>query len=591
MTLAKLQIPAGIISDRSNYSAGPVWTGGDKVRFQQGIPEKWGGWVKENNWSFNGRPNALKIWRDLGGDDIIAVGTNSKLYVVFNDELFDITPVAETVNPLPNPPFSMTNLSTTVEVTDTTRNPSVGDFVIYSGAAAAGGITIDGEYEVQTVESATEYTITHSAAATSTTTGGGAAVVATYLLPTGAALVTGFGWGAGGWGSSGGGWGGPATSGVTLEPLLWSLDNWGEDLVATQRGGGTYYWDTSLGTGTRAALVANAPTTAKFSMVSVPDRHLVAFGANDGVADDPMLVAWSDQEDTTLWTPATTNTAGSQRLGMGSRIVAGLRTRDQTLIWTDDALYSMEFQGPPYTFGFRLLGTGCGAVAQNSVIEQNGIVYWMTESNFFMYDGMVRQMACPVRDYVYEDINDGNEPFIATGRNQRFSELLWFYTSSGASENDRYVGVNYITGEWQLGSIERVAYSDESAWVDHPVALDASGNLYYHESGVDDDVSAMTATLSSGVFEIPEAGEVLFFVDKLIPDLTITGTLNITFYVSKYPGGPETTKGPYAMTSATEKLSVRLRGRQLRYDISSNAIGDAWKFGTPRVQFRGDSQR
>lgn len=591
MTLAKINIPPGVVADRADYSAGPVWTAGDKVRFQQGLPEKWGGWQKETGWSFNGQPNQMLIWHDLSGNDIIAVGTSSKLYVVFNDLLYDITPVAQTVNPMGDPPFSMSSGSATVVVTDSARNPNVGDFVVFSGAAAAAGITIDGEYEVQTVPGATTYTITHTAVATSTATGGGASVVATYLLPTGSVTITGFGWGAGGYGASGGGWGSAATTGVSLEPPLWSLDNWGEDLVATKRQGGTYIWDASVGTGTRAAIVTNAPATTKFSMVSTPDRHLVCLGAHDGVASDPMLVAWSDQEVTTTWAPATSNTAGSQRLGVGSRIVAGLRTRDQILLWTDDALYSMEYQGPPYTFGFRLLATGCGAISQNSVIEENGVVYWMTESNFHVYDGAVRALPCPVHDYVYEDINDQKEPFIATGRNQRFSELLWFYTSSAASVNDRFVGLNYDEGTWQTGTLDRVAWHDESAWVDHPVGLDSSGNLYYHENGTDDHESAMTASIESGAIEIPEAGELLFFMDKFIPDLTITGTLYVTFYTRKYPGGPETSKGPYAMTSATEKLSVRVRGRQLRFKLESSTKGDAWTFGTPRLQFRGDSKR
>ena len=327
------------------------------------------------------------------------------------------------------------------------------------------------------------------------------------------------------------------------------------------------------------------------TLVSVPDRHLVAIGAHDGSADDPLLVAWSDQEDNTTWAAAAANTAGSQRLAIGTRLMGAVLTRDQILIWSDDAVYSMEFQGPPYTFGFRLLTTGAGLIAQNAVVEQNGVVYWMSPTNFFVYDGSVTSLPSPVHDYVYDDLNSTVAPFISAGRNQRFEELLWFYASADSAENDRFVGLNYKSGEWQLGNLERTNWHDELSWNNNPIALDASGNLYYHETGVDDHGSAMSSSIETGAFEVPETGEFLFVVDKLITDATITGSLSITFYTRKYPGDTEITKGPYTINSSTTKLSVRLRGRQLRFKLESTNIGDFWKWGVARIQFRPDSKR
>tara|TARA_R110000851_G_scaffold3093_1_gene12511 strand:+ start:888 stop:2918 length:2031 start_codon:yes stop_codon:yes gene_type:complete len=674
MSLIKLNIPGGTVSDRSDYSSGPVWKSTEKVRFQQGLPEKIGGWTSEVNWSFTGTPSDVLAWQTLGGDSVIAVGTNKKLQIVVNDSLTDITPANSSVTL--NGAFDMVDESAIVTVHDVAHGAEDGDYVVFSGATAGGGITVTGEY-ILTFVDANTYTIQHPSAATSTATGqGGSSIATVYLLGTGNSVGTaGLGWGAGTWGTprtgttpvtdtitgitaanpgvvtagnhpfsngdlvritdvvgmvelngnsytvankatntfqlsgtntsaftsygSAGtatklfGWGFGVTaseSNVTLEADLWSLSLWGEDLIATRRNGKSYLWDATTPT-TRAAVISNAPTISKLSLVSVPDRHMVCFGATpDNTAEDPLLVRWSDQEDFTTWTPAAANTAGSQRLQQGSKIVAAVQTRDQILVFTDDALYGMQFQGPPFTFSFRILGTGGAPLSQNSVANVNGTVYWMGSEHFYLYDGSVKVLPSPVRDHVFDSMENTLDDSVYSGINRSFTEIWWFYTADGGTSANRYVCVNYKTNEWHFGSLDRSVWLDDSSWLTSPIAINSNGTLYYHENGFDDDGAAITSSVESGAFEIPETGDKLLLVDRMIPDSTVSGNLSVTLFVSKYPGGTETTKGPFPLTENTEKISLRGRGRQFRIKVESTGIQDYWKWGIPRVEIKSDGK-
>ena len=674
MSLVKLTIPGGTVSDRSDYSSGPVWKSTEKVRFQQGLPEKIGGWISELNWSFTGTASDILAWQTQGGASVVAVGTDKKLQIVYNDELVDITPATSTVTL--NGAFDMVNESTTVTVHDNSHGAVDGDFVLFSGVTAGAGITISGEH-VLTLIDANTYTIQHSSAATSTATGqGGSAISVSYLLSTGSSITApGLGWGAGSWDtarsgstevtdaitgitaanpavvtagnhpfsdgdlvkitdvagmlqvngvtftvankttntfelastnssaftsySSGGkatkqfGWGFAANSSqsdVTLEPTIWSLSLWGEDLIATRRNGGSFVWDASSPTA-RAVAVSNAPTISKLSLVSVPDRHMICFGATpDNTVEDPLLVRWSDQEDYTTWAPAAANTAGSQRLQNGSKIVAAVQTRDQILIFTDDALYGMQFQGPPFTFGFRILGTGGAPLSQNSVVDVNGTVYWMGSKHFYMYDGSVKILPSPVRDHVFDSMDSIQELSVYSGINRSFTEIWWLYTATGADSPNRYVCVNYKTNEWHFGTLDRSVWLDEVSFLSSPVAISSTGTLYYHENGTSDDGVAFTSNIESGAFELPETGDNLMLVDRMIPDGTITGNLSFTLFVSKYPKGSESTKGPFTLTENTGKLSLRGRGRQFRIKVESTGVSDNWKWGIPRVEVKSDGK-
>ena len=676
MSLAKLNIKGGIVTDRSDYSAGPVWVDGNKVRFQQGLPEKIGGWVSETSWTHTGVPSKAQTWQALDGTSLLAVGTSKKLELVSNGVLYDITPIAATTTP--TNPYDTVNTDATVTVNETGHGADVGDFIVISSATAVGGITPAGTVEVTTVPGANSWTFEWTSVATSTVTGGGGTPTHEYLLGTGSPTSTqALGWGTGTWGdpregtpsttatpnaitqanpgevttaaahgfttgdqikhsgvsgmvevngvthtitvtapttytlgvnttafgayTSGGtatkqfGWGYAAsqtTSGVNLEPDLWSLDLWGEDLVATRRGGGTYVWDASVGANTRAAVMTNAPTSSLFSIVSVPERQVVCFGA-DG---DPLLVKWSDEKDYTTWTAAASNTAGSLRLDKGTKIVSASPTRDQTVILTDEAAFGMHFQGPPFTYGFRQLSTGCGPTGQNAAMNVNGVVFWMGCGNFYMFDGSVRILPSPVRDHLFDNINTDSQELSFVGLNKTFSELWFFYPTASNTYPDSYVIFNYATNEWSVGTISRTAWLDHTEYSQYPLALNDGGTLYYHENGVDDDGAAITAYIESGAFEVPGndtsgPGEYLMLIDKLIPDATITGSVNVSVYTRKYPHTTETTKGPFNITSSTGKVSLRAKGRQMRIRVESSVIGDAWKWGISRINQRSSSKR
>jgi hypothetical protein len=677
MTLAKLNIPGSLVSDRPNYSAGPAWVDGDMIRFQQGLPEAIGGWISETAWSFTGQPNKVIAWTTLSGNNCLAVGSEKKLELIFDDTLYDITPVRATAS-LTNP-FDTTNEDATVTVNDTAHGADVGDIIVVSGASAGGGITVNGDYEVATIVDADEYTIEHSSAASSTASSTGGSTTIKYLLGTGATDGSGgLGWGAGFWDeeregspvkvsgtisaitranpgvvtvsntfsngdiikivdvvgmvqlngnyytvasasgsaftlsgtntsgfgawSSAGtarlqlGWGSPAsedTAGVDLEPDLWSFDLWGEDLQATRRGGGTYQWDASAGTGTRAALISNAPATGLFLQVSLPDRHLILFGAHDGSNSDPLLVRWSDQEDNTVWTASATNTAGSQRLDRGSKLMAALQIRDQTLIWTDDSIFSMSFQGPPFTFSFRHMASGCGPIAQNAVVESQGVALWIGCNYFYYYDGSVKILPSPVRDKLFDNISTEGTDVTFTGKNDSFSEVWFFYATGVNTSPDSYIAVNFTDKAWTFGSLSRTAWIDQVSWLTSPVALNSSGTAYYHEVGYGDDGSDITAYVTSGAFEIGEsnvggAGEHVLLINKFIPDGTLgNASVDLNIYVAPYPLATEVTKGPYTITSSTGKISLRAKGRQMRFEYTSTGQ-EYWQMGIPRINYRLD---
>jgi len=674
MTLVKLEIPGGAVADRPEYSTGARWKTTEKVRFQQGLPEKIGGWTNESGWSFTGVASDILAWRTLNGDSIIAVGTEKKLEVVYNDTKTDVTPVRSTATL--NGPFTTSSGSATVTVAHTAHGALDGDYVVFSGASAGGGITVDGEYQLTHVDDNT-YTITHgSNASSSASSTGGSSVSTTYLLSGGRAQASeGLGWGAGGWGdpregatktedtitgitqanpgvvtagshpfvngdlvkitgvvgmtqvngntytvankatntfelsgtntsgfgsySSGGtatkqfGWGYSANadqSDVTLEPSTWSLSLWGEDMIATRRNEATYLWDATNPT-TRVTVVTNAPTSTKLTLVATPSRHVVALGAHTGSVADPLNVRWSDQEGLTTWTSAADNTAGSQRLQGGSKIVAGLQTRGQILIWTDDTLQAMNYIGPPYIFGFTIIASNCSPISQKSVVDQNGIVYWMGNKHFYVYDGSVKILPSPVRDQVFDNMDSSLDQLTYGGLNRRFNEIWWFYTTTGSTSPNKYVVYNHSTAEWHFGTLDRCVWLDEVSWLNNPVAVQSDGTLSYHESGTSDNGSAFSSYIETGVFEIPQAGDDLFIADKLIPDATITGNAKLTFYTKKYPAGSEVTKGPFTLSSSTQKLSMRARGRQIRMRIESDGASDFWKWGTPRLRYRRSGKR
>jgi len=515
-------------------------------------------------------------------------------------------------------PITTANTTTTLTITDSGHGAAVGDFVVFSGAAAVGGVTAENlnrkaGYQI-TSKTANTYTVTSPTAATSTATGGGNAVVISYLVGIAGGLGTqssdpALGWGVGGWGQEA--WNEPRSaseSDVNLTNSSWNLNLWGEDLIATVRGGGIFYWDTSATVATRASLVSSiagalhVPAIATVTTVSFPDRHFIAGGCSEyagGGNLDEMLIRWSDQEDFTDFGPTSTNSAGDQRLEVGTKIVAIVPAREETVISTDEAIYGMTFVGPPFIFSFRLLATDCGAGGLNTMISIDGNVFWMGKRNFFRYDGVVKELPCSVQYFVFDRMQTRYIDKVVCGHNKAFKEITWFYVSNDNSagtvnpENDSYVTYNYAENAWSIGTMDRTVWSDSFGARNVPFAFDPSGFLYNHETGTSDNGAAMEAFVESSPSEIPNTGQNLYLVDKVIPDVTMSAntSLNLFLNTRKYPNSPDVQKGPFNITSTTTKLSTRAKGRQMSMKLSSSGTQDDWSLGTFRVNATEDGLR
>ena len=515
-------------------------------------------------------------------------------------------------------PITTANTTTTLTITDSGHGAAVGDFVVFSGAAAVGGVTAENlnrkaGYQI-TSKTANTYTVTSPTAATSTATGGGNAVVISYLVGIAGGLGTqssdpALGWGVGGWNVEA--WNEPRSaseSDVNLTNSSWNLNLWGEDLIATVRGGGIFYWDTSATVATRASLVSSiagalhVPAIATVTTVSFPDRHFIAGGCSEyagGGNLDEMLIRWSDQEDFTDFGPTSTNSAGDQRLEVGTKIVAIVPAREETVISTDEAIYGMTFVGPPFIFSFRLLATDCGAGGLNTMISIDGNVFWMGKRNFFRYDGVVKELPCSVQYFVFDRMQTRYIDKVVCGHNKAFKEITWFYVSNDNSagtanpENDSYVTYNYAENAWSIGTMDRTVWSDSFGARNVPFAFDPSGFLYNHETGTSDNGAAMEAFVESSPSEIPNTGQNLYLVDKVIPDVTMSAntSLNLFLNTRKYPNSPDVQKGPFNITSTTTKLSTRAKGRQMSMKLSSSGTQDDWSLGTFRVNATEDGLR
>lgn len=527
----------------------------------------------------------------------------------------------------------------TLIVSDTNHGAVVNDFVRFSGAASLGGnITasiLNQEYQVVYVVDASTYYIearTVSSILSITTASGleptyvfsnvsdsgtgGASVVGEYQINVGLdTSVNGSGWGAGGWGVSG--WGEASDVSVASETLrIWSHDNYGEDLLMNVRDGGIYYWDTSGGVANRAVSLdslagANTtPTIAKQIMLSDRDRHVIAFGCDDeftpGV-QDPLLIRFSSQESLTEWQTLPTNTAGSLRLSSGSEIVCAVETKQQTLVFTDASVYSMQFLGPPFTFGINLIAAGTTIIGPMSAIAVDDTVYWMGVNRFYVYSGVSRELPCSVLDYVFTDFNFEQEEKVTAGHNSAFSEIWWFYPSADSEENDRYVVYNYKQDVWYYGSMARTAWVDRGILM-NPLAASPDHYSYSHESGFDDGSTSPASPISTYIESAMSAvnsGDEFVFISRIIPDITFRNSesaspqVDFVVKVNNFPGGDymqSNTRDVAKITSVpveqyTNQVFVRLRGRQFVFRVESSTLGVAWRLGSPRIDFRMDGRR
>ena len=518
-------------------------------------------------------------------------------------------------------PIATTDESTTVTITNTAHGAKVTDWVVISGAAATGGVTADvlnsmAGHQITEIVNANSYKIVVPSAATSTVSaGGGLTIVIKYLIGEDAGMgaqgaVPALGWGVGGWGLEA--WNEARSAneeGVFLENTSWNLSLWGEDLIATVRNGAIYYYDTSASITNRASLVSSiagaesVPSVARITTVSFPDRHFIAGGCQAYVAGgggnvDEMLVRWSSQEQFEKFAPTATNTAGDQRLQIGTKIVAMVSAREETIISTDEAIYGMTFVGGDFVFSFRLLATDSGASGINTMISIDGDVYWLGKRNVFKYDGRVQELPCPVQYYVFDRMQTRYIDKVVVGHNKAFKEITWFYvsndnTSATNPENDSFFTYNYAENAWTVGTMDRSVWNDSFGAKTVPFAFDPDGYLYNHETGTSADGAAMNSFIEGSPREISAEGETLYMVDQVVPDVTMSSTTSLDLYMNtrKYPNATETVKGPFTITSSTDKLSTRAKGRQIALKFQSTGTTDEWTLGDFRVNSRQDGLR
>ena len=605
----------GSVNSGTNVAGG--WYESEKVRFRSGTPEKIGGWQRISSSVFQGVCRSLWNWVTLENYNLIGVGTNLKFYIEKGGVYNDITPIRETAS-LGTNPFSA-NGTTTVTVTDATHGCITGDFVTFTGATGTYASTLNAEFQV-TVLTGNTYTITTSTALAAGSYGG-ASVVAAYQINVGSATeIPLTGWGAGTWGTGPWSIGIPSTTETNIR--LWSQSNFGEDLIFAPRSGAIYYWDATTGVETRGVALtslgggSNVPTIQNFIFVSDISRFVFAFGCNEigESVQDSMLIRWSDQESLVDWTPAATNQAGSVRFSHGSELVTCLQTRQEIVVWSDSALYSLQYVGPPAVWQSQLLGDNISIASQNAAATASGIVFWMGVDKFYKYDGRVQTLRCDLRQYIFSDINPLQAGQIFSGTNEGFNEVWWFYCSADSTAIDRYVVYNYSEDIWYYGTMARTAWLD-SGLREYPLAATYSYNLVNQEQGNDDNETgtpaAIAASIGSSEFDIDD-GHNFGFVWRVIPDLTFRNssgdlTPQCTMSLIPYqnsgsgPNDPQSVAGSsnaviQRIASApveefTGQVYIRVRGRQMIFQVESNRLGTSWQLGAPRIDIKSDGRR
>jgi hypothetical protein len=609
MPLVNFRPAPGINKEVTDYTGQGKWTDGDMVRFFQGSAQKIKGWERFISTTLVGVARDQHAWVALDGTRYSAFGTDRKLYVHEEGKAYDITPIRKTTSSISNP-FT-TNATTSVVVTDTSHGAAKGDFVTFDSFSAIDGLDMNKEFEVTSVANNNAYIVTADSAASGSTSGGGGTGNIKYQINVGPSLSTSaFGWGTDTWGS--GTWGTPSsTSNVTLEARQWSLDNFGQKLIAVVLNGGAFEWSPDSGVSTRATAITNAPTASRLSLVSTPDRHLLFFGTESTVgtisSQDDLLLRFSSQEDINTYQPTAENTAGSLRIADGSRIVAAERSRGQILVWTDTSLHSLQFIGPPFTFGLRQLGQNCGIVGIHAGVDINGVSYWMSQDSFFLYDGSVKKLPCTVEQFVFNNINVTGSENAFAGHNGEFNEIMWFYPRTGSDQINAIVAYNYLERTWWTGTLARTTWIDREVY-DNPIATEfdstatannetivgltaGASSVFLHETGNNGDGAAITAFVKSGVVQIGEGND-FSFVSKLIPDIEDQeGTLNAKLEFKNYPNNSTAVTKTVSFQDNTDFVSLRGRGREFTVNVVSNTTGTAWRLGTQRFDIQPDGKR
>lgn len=602
--LLTLDMVPGITSDATDSGAMGTWKDMDRVRFKNGLAQSIGGWKKQTltgDVPLLGVPRSNHDWVALDGTKYVAIGTEKRLYII-EDSLIvtNVTPIRDS-DSLTNP-FSTstagaydpntTGDDTFFSVNDVSHGVQAGDIVTFdSFTSPVGGIVVNGDFEVIEVTDTDNYILQGAESASSTVSGGGGGGNYIYEITVGSGasgIVN--GWGTGAWEDEA--WNTPRTASTFVQELrTWSLDNWGEDLVASPRGGGIYVWDESVGLGTRAEIIAEAPVTNLHVIVSPENRQLISLGSHNGVSSDSLFITWTDNEDYTTWIPAIDNTAGDKRIDQGSEFVTGVPTRVGILLFTDKSVHVMQPSGGVNIYSFRQIASGISIAGPGAATDANGIVYFMGSTNFYVYDGSLRVLRCPVWTHVYDDFNRDQAFSTYCSHSKDFNEVWWFYPSGSSPTNDKYVVYNYLEGIWYYGEMDRASYHDFSPFLGLPFGLDSDGNFFTHEDGVDDDTSPLNCFIETGDLSITN-GDQIMHVSKLIPDFDrLEGSVTVNLKGRKYPQRTQFSKGPYIATNATSEMGVRIRARQIALRISQNGLGESFRMGSWKARVIADGER
>ena len=642
MPLRNVRIAPGFNKADTPSGAEGQWIDGDFVRFRYGQPEKIGGYTAIGQQTISGPTRAQHTWTDLEGNRYAALGTSKALYIYYEDKFYDITPLATA---LTGATFTSTNGSNTVTVNKTSHALDVGEYITFTSVTLPGGgatgFTVanfeDFTYEVLTVPNANTFTIQMK---TNESGSGMTAAGSTSINPyeeIGPTIQTyGYGWGTSTWGTVG--WGsGTTSSSVILDPGSWSLDNFGQQLIATIKDGKTFVWNPGVSNPLeqRSVIMSGAPTASRLTITSDRDRHVVHFGTETTIGDsttqDPMFIRFSDQENFSVYQPTSVNTAGTFRLDTGNKIVAAVSGKDYNLILTDQAAYTMQFVGPPFTFSIRQVGSNCGCIGQHATVYADGKVFWMgSGGGFFVFDGTVKLLPSLVEDFVFTTtgtnvgINYSSNEIIYGSHNSLFNEIVWFYPSgtpagNPAVQNNRAVVYNYVENSWSTMTLARSSYADASTY-DVPYATEYSStgtpsfsNLsgatntfgastyYAHEVGnneiaLDGTETAIPAFIQSGDFDLPTDGdgEYLLRLSRFLPDFkNLQGNAVVTIFLKNFPidSGSSSQLGPFTINANTQKIDTRARGRLANIKIQNTAVDETWRFGTFRADVNPDGRR
>ena len=643
MSFIKLQFKPGVNRDQTDYSNEGGWRECDKIRFRSGYPEKLGGWLKSAPDPFIGYCRQMLNWVTSFSDDMLAMGTDVKVYIEIAGNYYDITPLRDTTPVLDSPDTdncidtTIGQAKVTVDLGAVAHGAQTGDYVTISGVTGSGspsnigGIPItqiNGNYPV-TVVNAFIFTYDVSTSATSNVAGsGGTAIELEFEISPGYAIsVLGYGWGTATW--SRGTWGTGSVYPIALQQRDWWFDNFDNDLVMNYRNGEGYWWargttdDPTTALATRAISLSDYATAEGFTASAVPikimqllvsqqDRHLIAFGAvpfgSTNPDDfDPMLIRWADQDTPGDWTPSQTNTAGDLRVSRGSRIIRAMPTRQEILIWTDSHLYTLQFLGTTDVFGLQEYADNISIMSPRSMATAANTTYWMGQDKFYAYTGRVETLPCTLRNHVFNDFNLQQAEQVVCGTNEQWNEIWWFYPTSDSDYNNAYVVYNHLERIWYYGYIPRTAWLDTAIRY-YPQAANTTGGesdgyLYSHELGVNDDVLPMDSYIQSSDFDLDD-GDQFMLTRRIIPDISFAGStaaapeVTLTVRPRNFPGSNfsadpadtqrviETSVGAY-----TDQVFVRARARQMALKVASDELGVQWQLGAPRLDARPDGRR